>query len=200
MDEKSQDKLHERVHTEVCLSRADELPDSVEAAECKPNSCNEKPLANPASANGKVPTNCSSEGTASGSQTTFEGPLTREGSKSASNDLCARGEANAEDMYQLKLELEESSLEKESACWRKMARDLSTKSLDFTGNKYRPKKKPTGTERLTADESTTLAVDVACGVSSSGNGVCQSFHLTHSPKHTSFPELGPGTQQSEVSI
>jgi hypothetical protein len=129
--------VREGKHTEICFSRVDE---SVEVVGCKPdNSCNENPSSASASTNGKVPTKFSSEGTASGFQITFEGPLAREGSKSASNDLCARAEANAEDIYQLELELEESSLETESACCRKVARDLRTTSFDCTVGDYRPK-------------------------------------------------------------
>jgi len=94
-------------------------------------------------------------------------------------------------MYQLELELGESSPEKERACWRKMARDLSTTSLDCTTDEYRPKKKTTGMERLTADESTTLEVDVACGVSPSGNGVRQSFHLKLNQYLPPSPNLVP---------
>ena len=122
----------------MCSSRMDELPDSAETVECKlDNSCNENPSSTPTSANGKVPTNCSSEGTASGFQTTFEGPLAREGPKYASNDLCARAEANAEDMYQLEFGFEESSPATESACWRKMASNLSTTSFNCTVSKNR---------------------------------------------------------------
>ena len=129
--------MREGKHTEICFSRVDE---SVEVVDCKPdNSCNANPSSTPASTNGKVPTNCSSESTASGFQTTFEGPLVREGSRSASNDLCARAEANIEDMYQLELEPEESSLATESACCRKVARDLRTTSLDCTVDEHRPK-------------------------------------------------------------
>jgi hypothetical protein len=131
MDEWSQNDSGEGSHTEMCLSRRDELPDSVQTAEPKPdNSCNEKPSPTPTSANGKVPTNSSSEGRASGFQTTFEGPLAREGSKSASNDLCARAEVNEEAIYQLDHGLDDSFLEGESACRRKVASDLSTTSFD----------------------------------------------------------------------
>jgi len=124
-------------HTEICFSRVDE---SVAVADCKlDNSCNENPSSTPASVKGKVPTNPSSEATASGFQTTFEGPLAREGSRSASNDLCARAEANAEDMYQLELELEESSPATVSACCKKVARDLRTTSFDCTVDEHHPK-------------------------------------------------------------
>lgn len=124
-------------HTEICFSRVDE---SVAVVDCKlDNSCNENPPSTPASASGKVPKNRSSEATASGFQTTFEGPLAREISRSASNDLCARAEANAEDMYQLKLELEESSLATVSACCKKAARDLRTTSFDCTADEHYPK-------------------------------------------------------------
>ena len=51
---------------------------------------------------------------------------------------------------------------------------------------------------LTADESTTLAVDVAFGVSPSGVECQPSSYLeTSLPPHTptSFPKLGTGAQQ-----
>jgi hypothetical protein len=138
---KPQGKLCEGDHTDICFSRVDELPDSAETAECKPdNSCNENPLSTPAPANKKVPTNCSSEGAAPGFQTTSEGPPVREELKSLSNDLCARAEANAEDMYQLELGLEESFPVAESARWRKMASDLSTTSFDCTADEHGPEK------------------------------------------------------------
>jgi len=121
-------------HTEICFSRVDE---SVAVADCNPdNSCNENQSSTPASTNGKAPTNRSSEATASGFQTTFEGPLAREGSRSASNDLCARAEANAEDIYQLELGLEESSPATVSACCKKVARDLRTTSFDCTVDEH----------------------------------------------------------------
>lgn len=98
------------------LSRFDESSDPVEAQESKPvNSCSVNPSPTPASANEKVPTNCSSEGAASGFQTTFGGPLAKDGSKSASNDLSARTEVKAEPMYQLVLESEVSFPATESA-------------------------------------------------------------------------------------
>jgi hypothetical protein len=122
----------------MCFSRMDGLPDSAETVECRPdNSRNEKPSSAPAPANGKVPTNCSSEGAGSDFQTTFEGLFVREGSKYASNDLCARAEVNAEDMYQLEFGFEASSPATESARWRKTASDLSTTSFDCTVGKNR---------------------------------------------------------------
>lgn len=127
-------------HTEICFSLVDELPDSVEMAECKlESSCNENPSLAPTSANRKVPTNWSSEGIVSGFQTITEDPLAGGGWKSASNDSYARAEANAEDMYQLELRLKELFPVTESACWRKVANDLSTTSFDYAGNKSRPK-------------------------------------------------------------
>ena len=101
----------------MCLSWFDWLPDSAEAPEnMADNSWSDNPSSNPASTNRKVPTNFSSEGNAFGFQTTLEGPLERDGSKSASNDLCARAEAKAELMYQLGFELEDSSPAIERAC------------------------------------------------------------------------------------
>ena len=159
------------------FNRVDELPDSVETAECKPDkSCNENPSSTPMRVNGKVPINWSSEGISSGFQIIFEGPLVREGSRSASNDLCARAEANAEDMYQLELWPDGPSPATESAFWRKIARDLSTTSFDYKVGKRHPRKS-TWIEAPTKDESTTLEVDVACGVSPSGCVVCQPPHL-----------------------
>lgn len=125
--------MREGKHTEVCFSRVDEFPDSVETA-----LDNENPLSTPVLINGKVPTNCSSEGVASGFQTTFEEPLARDGSKRASKVLCARAEENAEDMYQLDFELKQSPAT-ESACCRKTARDFNTTSLDYTVDEHRPK-------------------------------------------------------------
>ena len=101
----------------------------------------------------------------------------REGSKSASNELCARAEANAEDMYQLELGPDGPPPATERAFWRKVARDLSTTNFDYNAGKHHPKK-PTWMEGLTIDESITLEVDVACGVSPSGSVVCQPHHLT----------------------
>ena len=113
------------------MSRFDELPDPVETPESKlQNSCINSPSSTPESANGKVPRNCSSDGSASSFQTTLEGPFVRDGSKNASNDLCARAEEKAVLMYQLGLELKNSSPAMESACWRKVASDLSTRSFD----------------------------------------------------------------------
>lgn len=175
----------------MCFNRVGELPDSVEITAGKPDkSCNKSPPTAPASANGKAPTNCSSEGAASGFQTTFEGPLAREGSKRESNDLCARAEVNAEDKYQLELELEESSPVMESAFCRKVARDLRTMSFDCMLDEHRLKK-PGGMERLTADESMTLAVDVACGVSPSGRVSGQSSRLKLNQYLPPSPNLVP---------
>ena len=113
----SKENRTEKNRTEICLSRLDELPASVEEPESKPDSsCSDRPSSTPTSANGKAPTNFSSEGIASGFQTTFEGPSARDGSKSASNELCARVEAKAEVMYQLGLELDDSPPTMESAC------------------------------------------------------------------------------------
>ena len=124
----------------MCFSRVGELPDSVETAECKPDkSCNENPSSAPTSTNGKPPRNWSSESASSGSQTTLDGPLVREGSKSASNDPCARVEANAEDMYQLEFGLDGPSPATESASWRKIASDLSTTSFDCKVDEHHPK-------------------------------------------------------------
>lgn len=176
--------------TEICFSRVDVLPDSVETVDCKQdNSCNENPSPIPASTNGKAPTNCSSEGIASDFQTTFEGPLIRDGSKSASNDLCARAEANAEDMYQVDSGLEDSFPTMESARCRKTASDLSTTSFDWTMDEHRPKKYRL--EKLTADESTTLAVDVACGVSLSGMAARQKSDLQYDHYLPPSPNLVP---------
>ena len=133
--------------------------------------------------------NCSSEGVASGFQTTFEEPLTRDGSKRASKVLCVRTEANAEDMYQLEVELEESPT-MESACCKKTASDFSTTSLDCAVNEYCPKML-SWMEGLTADESMTLAVDVACGVSPSGRVPRQSFHLKLNRYLPPSPNLVP---------
>ena len=87
MCQQIQGKVREGNRTEMCFSRVDEDPDSVETGDCKlNNSCNEDPSSTPGSTNGKVPTDCSSEGTASGFQTVV-GLLVRDGSKRASNDL-----------------------------------------------------------------------------------------------------------------
>jgi hypothetical protein len=102
--------------TEICLSRTDELSDSVEASESRPDSsCNDNRLSTPAPVNGKVPTKCSWECAAFDFQTTFEGPLVRDGSKRVSNDLCARVEAKADLMYQLEFEPGDSPPAMESA-------------------------------------------------------------------------------------
>lgn len=178
MNEYGQGKPHGGNHTEMCFSRVDELPASVETMECKPDkSCNENPLSSPVSASGKVPTNWPSKGGSSGSQATLEDPLVAEGSKSASNDLCARAEANAEDMYQLKFGLDESFPATESACWRNVASDVSTTSFDCKANKHRPEES-TGMGGLTANERTTLEADVACGVSPSGSEARQQSRPT----------------------
>ena len=110
MFESNGNRTREKMRTETHLSRFDELPDSVEGPESKLDKpCSDNPSSTPTSANGKVPTNCSSEGAASDVQTARERPFTREGSKSAVNDLCARAEVKAELMYQLGLELEDSA-------------------------------------------------------------------------------------------